>query len=435
MPSPVDATHDPALRSWVESANVAGTDFPIQNLPLGRFRRLRSDERWRFGVAIGDQVLDLRLAAELCPWADDVRPLLQPLAEGDLADLLGRGRRAWRQLRTALSAALVEGSDQGPFLELCLLPRTQAQMSLPLQPPAVTEIDASAHHVEAIARLLQPQAPPPASRGWLPHGRHARTATLGIGGSLRRPQVQFVRPGRAPEFGPSRGLDFGAGLAAWIGGGPASSSAPELQQAEDRLFGVVLVNAWSARDLQACEATPLAPFMSRGFATSVSPWIVTMDALAPFRRPLPAPQGESGFGPLDGDTQRERGAIDAVIEVRLQTAAMRTARLPAVPLTRLHTAAAGWSFAQMLAHLAATGGRPAAGELLASGVLSAPGEEGSLLEMTVGGRRPISLPDGERRRFLDDGDRVTLAGRCEAPDAVPIGFGEVTATVLPAPGG
>jgi fumarylacetoacetase len=424
-----DATHDPALRSWVPSANEPGTDFPLQNLPFGRFRRRRSDEPWRVGVAIGDEVLDLALAAQQCPWADEVHPLLAGLAAGDLAGFMAAGRPAWKALRAALSAALAEGSDQGPFLELCLLPQAQAEMALPCEIRNYSDFYAGIHHATAVGRLFRPDQPLLPNYKWVPIGYHGRASSVGLGGAVKRPQGQLRSGGERPEFGPSRRLDYELELGALVGPGTALGETLTMAQAEERLFGLTLLNDWSARDIQAWEYQPLGPFLSKSFATSISPWVVSMEALAPFRRPFERPPGDPPPLPyLDSEFNRQAGAIDITLEVWLKTAAM-----PApVRLSQSNLLETYWTLAQLLTHHASNGCNLETGDLLGTGTISgaAPGQGGSLLELTAGGRQPLPLPGGQTRSFLQDGDTVTLRAFCSAPGAVRIGFGSVSGTIV-----
>ena len=430
----LDATHDPALRSWVASANDGATDFPVQNLPFGRFRRARRDEPWRIGVAIGDQVLDLRLAHEQAPWGDAVRPLLEPLAAGDLKAFMALGQPAWRAVRAALSAGLAEGSDQGPFLELCLVPQAQVEMALPCAIGDYTDFYAGIHHATTIGKLFRPDAPLLPNYKWVPIGYHGRASSVGLGGPVKRPHGQTKAPdAEQPVFGPCRRLDYELELGAFVGQGNAQGEPMDMARAEASLFGLVLLNDWSARDIQAWEYQPLGPFLSKSFATSISPWIVTMDALAPYRRPFTRPAGDPQPLPyLDSPFNRASGMVEMTLEVWLQTAAMRSAGTAAVRLSRSNLMDAYWSWAQMLAHHSSNGCNLASGDLLGSGTISGPGPGAyaSLMELTGGGRQPITLPGGETRTFLQQGDTVTLRAYCAAPGAARIGLGEVSGTIL-----
>ncbi|MDP1901441.1 MAG: fumarylacetoacetase [Rubrivivax sp.] len=436
-----DATHAPTLRSWVESANVPGCDFPVQNLPLARFRpaggaaEAQEEEPLRVGAAIGDQVLDLKLAAQLCPWADAMDPLLEPLAGGDLAGFMAMGQPAWKMLRAGLSAALAEGSDQGPFLETCLLPRTEARFALPCRIGDFTDFYSGIHHAVAVGRQLRPENPLLPNYKWLPIGYHGRSSSIGLGGPVKRPQGQTRTATGEPRFGPSRRMDYELELGLWVGQSNRLGEPVPLAQAEDHLFGVTLLNDWSARDIQAWESVPLGPFLAKNFATSVSPWVVTLEALAPFRRPFTRPAGDPPPLPyLDGEFNRAHGALDIRLEVWLRTARMREQGLAAMRLSHSNALDAYWTPAQLLAHHTSNGCNLQVGDLLGTGTLSGPaaGQGGSLLELSLGGRQPLRLPGGEERSFLEDGDTVTLRACCEAPGAVRIGLGQVSGTILPA---
>ena len=431
-----DATHDPALRSWVDSANAPGTDFAIQNLPYGRFRRRGSAEPWRIGVAIGDQVLDLRLAAAQCPWGDDgVDELLRPLADGDLNAFMALGAAARRSVRAALSAALAEGSDQGPFLELCLLAQKDAEMALPCHIGDYTDFYTGIHHATTVGKLFRPDNPLLPNYKWVPIGYHGRSSSIGVSGQqVRRPHGQTMRAGAAaPSFGPCQRLDYELELGVLVGPGNALGEPKTMAQAEADWFGLVLLNDWSARDIQAWEYQPLGPFLAKNFASTISPWVVTQEALAPYRVPFAHPAGDPPPLPyLDSDFNRAAGAVDVTLEVWLQTAPMRAARQPAQRLMQSNFRDAYWTVAQLLTHHASGGCNLRPGDLLGSGTLSGPdtGQGGSLLELTSGGKAPLTLASGETRTFLQDGDTVILRAHCSAPGRARIGFGEVAGTVV-----
>ncbi len=432
----IDETHDPALRSWVASANAPGCDFPIQNLPYGRFRRKVVDEPWRFGVAIGDQVLDLRLACEQCPWDAATYDQMAPLAAGDLKRFMQFGAERWRSLRRALSAALREGSEQAPFLELCLVPQSQVLMGLPCEIGDYTDFYTGIHHATTVGKLFRPDNPLLPNYKWVPIGYHGRSSSIGVAPArFARPLGQLKGETEIPLFGPCRRLDYELELGALVGAGNELGEPVPIGAAEQRLFGVMLLNDWSARDVQAWEYQPLGPFLSKSFASTLSPWIVTMDALAPYRAPFVRPEGDPKPLPyLDSLDNRERGAIDIVLEVWLQTAAMRAAGTPAVRLSQANFRDAYWTLAQLVAHHTSNGCNLRPGDLLGSGTQSGPqsGDGGSLLELTQGGKEPLALPGGESRRFLEDGDTVILRAHCERAGAARIGFGECAGSVAPA---
>ncbi len=436
--SPTDETHDPALRSWLDSANEPGCDFPIQNLPLGRFRcepgRDQPEQPWRVGVAIGNQVLDLRMAAALSPWPEGSDELLAPLADGDLAAFMSLGPAAWSRMRELLSAALAEGSEQGPFLESCLVPRKDARMAMPCSVGDFTEFQTGLHSARRIGALFRPGQPLLANQPWLPVARHGRASSLGLGGAVRRPRGQIKRSGQDPVYQPTRGLDLELQLGLWVGGSNPLGKAVAVAGAESMLFGIGLLNGWTARDIQPWEGQPLGPFLARSFATSVSPWVVSMAALAPFRRSLERPDGDPEPLPhLDAAADRAHGAIDLTLEVWLRTAHMQQQGMSAVRVSQSNALHGYWSPAQLVAHHTSNGCNLRTGDLFGTGALSGPGaaDGASLLELSQGGRKPLCLPGGEQRLFLEDGDTVILKGYCEAPGAVRIGLGELRGTVLP----
>jgi fumarylacetoacetase len=432
----LDATHDPALRSWVTSANQRACDFPIQNLPLGRFRRAGSDEPWRIGVAIGDQVLDLQLARAKCPWRDDIDRLLDPLAAGDMNRFMALGPAARSSLRAALSNALREGSDQGALLGLCLVPQANVEMALPCTIGGYTDFYTSIHHATAVGRQFRPDSPLLPNYRWVPIGYHGRTSSIGISGQqFARPRGQLKGEAATPSLGPTQRLDYELELGVLIGGGNELGAPIEIGQAEDAMFGLVLLADWSARDIQPWEYQPLGPFLSKNFATSISPWVVTMDALAPYRAAFERPAADPQPLPyLDSETNRRAGSIDIMLETWLQTAQMRAAGEPAVRLMQSNFRDAYWTLAQLVAHHTVNGCNLQTGDLLGTGTQSGPeeGQGGSLLELSKGGKQPLQLPNGETRTFLADGDTLILRAFCERAGFARIGLGECAGTVLPA---
>jgi fumarylacetoacetase len=434
----LDHTHDVALRSWVASANDAATDFPIQNLPFGRFRRAGGGEDWRIGVAIGDQVLDLRMALESATWDPQVARWLEPLAAGDLKPLMAAGPQPRRLLRAALSQALREGSSQSAALAGCLVPQAQAELTVPCAIGDYTDFYTGIHHATTVGKLFRPDNPLLPNYEWVPIGYHGRSSSIVASGqAVRRPHGQTKPPGAEhPVFGPSQRLDYEVELGFLVGQANALGEPVPIEQAEEHLFGVTLFNDWSARDIQPWEYQPLGPFLSKNFGSTISPWVVTLEALAPFRAPLQRPPGHPDPLPyLDSQETRAQGALAIQLEAWLQTAAMREAGLPAVRLSSSSAAeAAFWTPAQLLAHHTSGGCNLQPGDLLGSGTLSGPQPQqaGSLLELTRGGKEPIRLPNGEERSFLADGDTLVLRGYCERPGARRIGFGDCSGTVLAA---
>ena len=428
----LDETHDPARRSWLASANAPGCDFPIQNLPFGRMRC--GDEPWRIGVAIGDQVLDLRLAADAGPWAEVPRELLAPLAAGDLNAFMALGVDAGRTMRRALSRALTAGA--APTLAACLRPQATVELGVPCAIGDYTDFYVGIHHASAVGRLFRPDAPLLPNYKWVPIGYHGRASTIFASGQpIRRPRGQ-VKPldAVAPRLQPSARLDFELEIGIVIGRANAPGQAVPIEQAEAQVFGLTLFNDWSARDVQAWEYQPLGPFLAKNFASTISPWVVTLDALAPYRRPLQRPADDPPPLPyLSSAANSAAGAFDIQLEVALQTAAMRARGEPGQTISRSNFAdAAYWSVAQLVAHHTVGGCALRPGDLFGSGTLSGPrpDQAGSLLELSAGGTRPLALPNGEQRTFLCDGDTVTFTGVCERAGAARIGFGRCAATVL-----
>ena len=422
MAHALNATHDPAVQSWVASANAADTDFPIQNLPFGRFRRLDT-EPWRIGVAIGDQVLDLH-AAGLIDHADMHR----------LMAALPSERQA---LRLSLWQGLKAGSALQAAWQSALLAMNTVELGLPCEIGDYTDFYTGIHHATTVGKLFRPDNPLLPNYKWVPIGYHGRASSVAASGQrFHRPLGQTMPPGAdMPKFGPSQRIDYELEVAAWIGGGNASGMPIGIAQAEDQVFGISLLNDWSARDVQAWEYQPLGPFLSKSFATTVSPWMVTMEALAPFRAAFTRPEGDPPPLPyLDSQSNRQAGAMGVQLEVWLQTAAMREAGHIGQRLSTSNLQDAYWTLAQLVTHHTVNGCNLRSGDLLGTGTLSGPKPEqgGSLLELTQGGKLPIALNNGETRSFLQDGDTVILHGFCDAPGARRIGLGECRGTVLPA---
>jgi fumarylacetoacetase len=331
----IDHTHDPALRSWVPGEDATGTDFPIQNLPFGRFRRTRSDDGWRIGVAIGDCALDLQEALHAVRWPSEVADLLELLADGNLNRFMAAGASARRALRSALSAALSTGSGSQDALGACIVPLAAIELSLPCTIPGYTDFYTGIHHATTVGRLFRPDNPLLPNYKWVPIGYHGRTSSIVASGHpIWRPLGQTRNPdAQQPVFGASMRVDFELELGFLIGQGNAMGSPIPIAQAEDHLFGVTLLNDWSARDVQAWEYQPLGPFLAKNFATTLSPWVVTMEALAPFRSPLVRDAADPQPLPyLDSHQSRSAGALDIQLQTWLQTAGMRERGMAPVQL-------------------------------------------------------------------------------------------------------
>ena len=437
MGTSVNETHDAQLTSWVASANAADTDFPIQNLPFGVFRRAGSGEPFGGGVAIGDQVLNLGAAAAAGAFEGPAAAAAQAASQSTLNAFMALGPHAWSALRAALSRALRRGSPLQDRLAGCLVPQADIEHAVPAQVGDYTDFYTSVYHATNIGRLFRPDNPLMPNYKWVPIGYHGRSSSIGVSGQrVARPVGQTMPPGaERPAFGPCKRLDYELELGVFIGPGNALGEPIAMADAESHVFGLCLLNDWSARDIQAWEYQPLGPFLSKNFATTVSPWIVTLEALAPFRVPFERPAGDPQPLPyLDSADNRGQGAIDLQLEVLLQTQRAREAGHPAERLTCTSYRHAYWTLAQMVAHHTVGGCNLQPGDLLGSGTLSGPtlDQAGALIELTAGGKNPLTLSDGQTRTFLEDGDTVVLRGWCEKPGAARIGFGPCHGTVLAA---
>jgi fumarylacetoacetase len=431
----LDPTHDPQRRSWVTSANTDDTHFPIQNLPLGVFTR-RGGGAATVGVAIGNMVLDLARAGDAAPWDADARAAVDLTSSGDLGALMAAGPGPRRALRRALSDALAEGSASADALAGCLVAQREVEMQLPCRIRDYTDFYTGIHHATAVGKLFRPDNPLLPNYKWVPIGYHGRASTIGVSGqSFPRPMGQVKGATDVPSFVPCQRLDHELELGAFVGVPSETGERISIDAAEDHLFGLVLLNDWSARDVQAWEYQPLGPFLSKSFATTISPWIVTMEALAPFRVPFTRPEGDPRpLSYLDGAANREAGAFDLELETWILTSKMLADGHPPHRLMRSNFRDAYWTLAQLLAHHTSNGCAMSAGDLLGTGTLSGPnaGEGGSLLELTQGGKQPIGLPNGETRTFLQDGDSIILRAYGARPGVRRVGFGECRGKVMPA---
>jgi fumarylacetoacetase len=437
---PPDATNDPQRKSWVSTANRPESDFPIQNLPIAVFRQRGSSALFRGGIAIGDQILDLAQVAATGPFGGDAATALAAACRPTLNDLMQLGPGSWRALRLALSEGLLEGATVRPTLERCLVPQTEAEFAVPAQIGDYTDFYSSIHHATAVGRLLRPDNPLMPNYKWMPIGYHGRSSSIGISGQgFRRPQGQRLPPGQShPIVAPSARLDYELELGAFLGGGNPPGSPIPLATAESHVFGLCLLNDWSARDIQAWEYQPLGPFLAKNFATTISPWIVSLQALAPFRVPYARDRGDPELPEyLESAANEASGGFDIHLEVFLQTAAMQERGEPAQRLSATSFRHSYWTVAQLLAHHTVNGCNLRAGDLLGTGTQSGPlpEEAGSLMELSAGGKRPIRVGSAEQRTFLEDGDTVIMRGWCAKPGASRIGFGEVRGRVLPAAAG
>ncbi|MEI6159611.1 MAG: fumarylacetoacetase [Roseococcus sp.] len=413
-----DATHDPARQSWVASAN-GHPDFPIQNLPFGLFSP-PSGGAPRAGVAIGDAILELEGEAP----------------DGTLNTLLSQGAAHRRALRAKLSVALTQGSREQARLEPLLHAAAACTLHVPARIGDYTDFYVGIHHATAVGKLFRPDNPLLPNYKHVPIGYHGRASSIiPSGTAFRRPRGQLPRPG-GPVFGPCEKLDYELELGIWIGPGNAQGAPIPIGEAARHIAGFCLLNDWSARDIQAWEYQPLGPFLGKSFATSISPWIVTPEALEPFRIAQP-PRPAWDPSPLPYLTDAEdqaRGGFDIALEAWLVTPGLAARGLPPHRIADSNAKHMYWTVAQMVAHHSSNGCNLNPGDLFGSGTISGPERDGyaSLLEATQGGATPMRLASGEERRFLEDGDEVILRAQARREGFVSIGFGACRGVVLPA---
>ncbi|MES2307050.1 MAG: fumarylacetoacetase [Gemmatimonadota bacterium] len=430
--SELDVTHDASRRSWVPSA-AGHAEFPVQNLPFGV--SATDAASGHLLVAIGDEALDLP-AALAAGWGADLPGHLQAaLQASDVNPLATLTPVDWRAVRRALSDAL---SDEhwAPRLTQALRPQRSLAMQLPMTVRNYTDFYASIHHATNVGSMFRPDSPLLPNYKWVPIGYHGRASSIVIDGTpVRRPSGQLKGPdAERPVFAPSRSLDYELELGLVIGGNNAIGSAVTAADAAARLFGVVLLNDWSARDIQSWEYQPLGPFLAKNFASTISPWIVTVDALRPFRVVMPERTGNDP-SVLDYLVIRDDATWAITLDVELRSAAMRERRDPAFRVSRGEFAdAMYWTPSQLVVHHGSNGCNLLAGDLLGTGTISGrvPESRGCLLERTWRGAEPLTLPDGTQRRFLEDGDELSLHAHAERAGAVSIGFGSCGGVVLPA---
>jgi fumarylacetoacetase len=439
----LDDTHAPDLRSWVESANDPATDFPIQNLPFGVFKRAVTAGAPRVGVAIGDQIVDVAAWAALDEqFVGDAARAVAACVSPTLNSLMALGRDPLRALRQALSRFLRERSvapdGTRKLGSEMLVPMRDAELLVPAAIGDYTDFYASIHHATNVGGMFRPDNPLLPNYKWVPIGYHGRASSIVASGTPVRRPVGQSRDGAegAPVFAATRRLDYELEVGAFIGRGNVLGASYAIGEAEEHLFGLCLVNDWSARDIQAWEYQPLGPFLAKSFATTVSPWVVTADALEPFRTPAYArPAGDPAPLPyLSSPKDTNSGGFEISLDVLLTSPQMRDAGLEPFRVSTGSFANMYWTIAQLLTHHASNGCNLRPGDLLASGTVSGPEKEsrGCLLERTWRGSEPLELPTGETRAFLHDGDEVVLRGYCERTGARRIGFGECRGRVLPA---
>ena len=433
-----NSTHDPALRSWVASANEDGADFPVQNLPFAVFRRREGSESARVGVAIGRMILDVPAALGAGLFDGLGAEAAAVCDQPSLNALMALGPAHWSALRADLSAMLREGGRAKAHAEHVLVAMDEAELLVPAEVGDYTDFYASVHHATNVGSMFRPDNPLLPNYKWVPIGYHGRSSSIVASGTpVRRPTGQLKGPNdERPSVGPSRSLDYEMEVGLFVGPGNPMGTPVALDDAELHVFGFCLVNDWSARDVQSWEYQPLGPFLAKNFATTVSPWVVTTEALAPFRAPAFArPADDPAPLPyLASDANAAYGGIDITLEVSLATARMRATGEAPARLTRGRFTDMYWTPAQLVAHHTMNGCPLRPGDLLASGTVSGTTKDsrGCLLELTWRGAEPLTLPNGETRKFLEDGDEVVMRGWCEAEGYARIGFGECRGVVVSA---
>ncbi len=432
----INETHDINLTSWVASANN-GSDFPIQNLPFAIFKRKDSTEPLRGGVAIGDMVVDMAALSDLNLFEGEAKLAVNAAAETSLNRLMDLGSDVNSELRKALSNALKTGSNLQSVIQPILVSQDDIEFSMPCQIGDYTDFYTSIHHATAVGKLFRPDNPLLPNYKWVPIGYHGRSSTIDVSGQMfHRPVGQTKAPDASiPTVGPCKRLDYELEMGAFIGKSTRIGETIPIKNAEDHLFGLCIFNDWSARDIQAWEYQPLGPFLAKNFASTISPWIVTMEALAPFRTAFAHPEDDPAPLPyLESQQNTDNGGLDIDLSCFIETQEMRESGQSMERLADSNFKYSYWTLAQLVTHHASNGCAMRSGDLLGSGTQSGPDHEeaGSLLELSKGGKQPISLSNGETRTFLEDGDSIIMRASCSREGAIAIGFGEVVSTVLPA---
>lgn len=435
-----DDTHDPSLKSWVESANDPDTCFPIQNLPFGVFTRSDRDDELssHIGVAIGDQVFDITSAINTGVLTVESE-IETDFHVGMLNEFMSRSRRQWTGVRSAISNLLRRDNAQlredVRRREQIVVPQADVEMQLPAMIGDYTDFYCSISHATNVGSMFRPDNPLLPNYKHLPIGYHGRASSIVNSGTpIRRPMGQLKMDDQdTPVFGPVRLLDYEMEIGFFVGRGNELGTRIDMAGAAEYIFGLVLVNDWSARDVQKWEYQPLGPFNAKNFGTTISPWIVTLDALAPFREPGPH-RGDDDPPSLPYLQPNEDMQINMTVEVAIRSAAMRDKNMDAHVVSRGNFNDMYWTLPQMLVHHTSTGCNLQPGDLIASGTVSGPEEfnRGCLLERTWRGQNPIELSDGTQRKFLQDGDEVIMRGWCERDGFRRIGFGECRGVIQPA---
>ncbi len=429
----INETHDPNLKSWVESANTPNTDFPIQNLPFCRF--INDESERVIGLAIGDKVLEINAWSSEIARLDLVFQDLENLPPPRYFDISSEFRK---QFSAALSSTASSELQEGltPFLH----ERSAVSELLPFDIGDYTDFYCSIYHATNVGSMFRPDNPLMPNYKYIPIGYHGRASSIVVSGTdIKRPKGQNRSdPDQPPVFIPAKNLDYEMELGFFVGQGNEPGRPIPISEAEQHIFGLCLINDWSARDIQAWEYQPLGPFLSKSFATTISPFVVTMEALAPFRVPAfeREPDDPQPLDYLNDEQNKKFGGLDIKLEVYIQTEKMRNGNIEPHMLSRSNPKDLYWTIGQMLTHHASNGCNLQTGDLMASGTVSGKGkdERGCLLELTWRGKEPIDLPSGEQRRFLEDGDEIIMKGYCEREGFRRIGFGECRGKIIPADG-
>jgi fumarylacetoacetase len=435
----IDETHSPARRSWVASAN-GHADFPIQNLPLGIFAPAGGSARG--GIAIGDEIFDLAAALEHGLFQGHAAKAAEAAAGTTLNPLFALGREARVALRQRLSDILdADGKERARAEALrakLLHPAADCRLEVPAAIGDYTDFFAGINHATNAGKLFRPDNPLMPNYKYVPIGYHGRASSIRASGApVRRPNGQRKPANETvPTFGPSRNLDYELELGVWIGPGNALGQPIPVADAAEHIVGFCLLNDWSARDIQGWEYQPLGPFLGKSFLTTISPWVVTPEALAPFRiAQAKRPAGDPDPLPhLLAASDQAAGALDIGLSVSLLTPGLAAKSLPPHQLSAGNARDLYWTVAQLVAHHSSNGCNLRPGDIFGSGTISGPtpAELGSLLEISLGGRQPVTLASGETRRFLEDGDTVIMRAHCRRDGAAGIGFGECRGTVVAA---
>ena len=436
----LNETHDPALSSWLASANDAKIGFPVQHLPFAVFRRAASQEKFRPGVALGDQIIDLAQLAIRQPFSGLAAEALNTCKGPTLNALMALGNSHWSALRLALSRATRAGSVLQAVIEPLLVPQAQAEYSLPAQIRDYTDFYISIYHATAGGKISRPDAPLLPNFKWLPIGYHGRASSVVISGhEVVRPvgQARPASAGQPPSFGPSQRLDFELEMAMFVGPGNAQGTRITIDEADDHIFGVCLLNDWSARDIQAWEVQPLGPFLAKSFATTISPWIVTREALEPFRLPFNRPATDPQPLPyLMNESVKKGGVYDIELKALISTEQSRAAQHEPALLAHSNLCHAYWTLSQLITHHTVNGCNLQPGDLIGTGTMSGPNPDQALSfnELSVGATQAVKLPWGQERKFLEDGDEITLQAECTKPGYPRLSFGQATGKIRPAVG-